>query len=79
MESERCKELLEEYRTAIKSYKDSQQGAKQAVITDSLEPENMPGGTGGLPRNETDGIEKKAKERLQEAEKAYRECIDHLS
>ncbi len=79
MENERCKELLEEYRTAIKTYKDSQQGAKQAVITDSLEPENMPAGAGGLPRDEAQELEKESKERLQEAEKAYRECIDRLS
>ena len=79
MDNERCKELLEEYRTAIKSFKDAQQGAKQAVITDSLEPENIPAGAGGLPRDEAHQIEKESKERLQEAEKAYRECIDRLS
>lgn len=79
MDSERCKELLEEYRTAIKAVKDAEQGARQAVVTEPLEPENRPsGGAGGLPQHEAYRREKDAKERLQAAEKAYRDCIDGL-
>jgi len=79
MDNERCKELLEEYRTAIMSYKEAEQAAKQSVITDPLKPENMPPTVGGIPQDDTDQKVKNAKERLMEAEKAYRECIDDLS
>jgi len=79
MDNERCKELLEEYRTAITAYKDAEQGAKQSVITDPLEPENMPSTIGGIPQDDIGQKVKNAKERLMEAEEAYRECIDDLS